>query len=252
MGSKEGKKQIGITFGNAVMIILLLVVGVMSYVAFTFYMDKTKLKEENDKLNKRLESIEQSQKKNEYDAKDFVDDFEGNKKTTNEISNTTSANTTETNVSTSKSDFTESEVKSTAQHYLDIMGAAEGSPRQVLVELKLLSSAIGKNEVAEDSYVSTDVRYTDFESQMLKIMTKEVFEEKFASKYKDVNGYVRYFNGGATGTKIRVDSVELVGNNKYKVNATDIIDETENTTAPLKYEITVEKYEGCCVISSIK
>ena len=150
---------------------------------------------------------------------------------------------------TSSKTFTNEEIKTCIQEYLDIYGASLGSTEGLLVQLNLTTFAEQK-EHTEDNYAKTSIKFSDYKNTMLNHMTEEWFEKHYMKYFKDVDGYLWYFDGGATGAEWEVESVALKGdysNSSYIATTYNIhIDDTKE----LEYiEFHIENNNGKCVIS---
>ena len=173
--------------------------------------------------------------------------------------NTVSTIQTETNtlvgqeVNTTSKTFTNEEIKTCIQNYLDLVGRNEGSSEGLLVYLNLTTYQEQK-EHTDDNYAKTNIKYSDFKNKMLNYMTEEWFEEKFMKtfieRYKDVDGYLWYLDVGASGTEWEVESVTLKGDysdTSYIAKAYNVhFDDTKELE---NIEFHIENYNGKCVIS---
>ncbi|MBQ8043810.1 MAG: hypothetical protein IJ272_06660 [Clostridia bacterium] len=100
--------------------------------------------------------------------------------------------------STSKTpELTQAEAKTIVEEYLNIRGSYQGSP----LEMKLLETELGMkidySKTTSDGYVSTGIKYSTFKDLMLKYMTEDIF--KTFTYYKNIDGVLYAFDGGATG-----------------------------------------------------
>lgn len=139
------------------------------------------------------------------------------------------------------------EVKEALQNYLDLLGAYQGSPVNLLVKLNLIKSAdidyTDKNN-DKDGYVKTNIKYSEYKQKMLNYVSESWFNESFTSLYKEKGGYLCYFNGGGTGMKIKVESIGSFLNDKYTATVYNIgVDGDKSDTYIKKFDVEYkEKY----------
>ena len=148
-----------------------------------------------------------------------------------------------------KTEEKDEEIKNAIQNYLDLVGAREGSPEGLLVKLGLTN--FGANtEKADDNYIKTNIKYSDYKAKMLNYMTEQWFENNFTKLFKNVNGYLYYFDGGATGLEYEVKSVTIKGDYSdlnYIANVDNI--HLDDSREQLNIEFHIENNNGKCVIS---
>ena len=155
---------------------------------------------------------------------------------------TKSQNEITTNTTEEKEEFTDAEVQEACQKYLDIIGAREGSFDAMLdvLDIKVTDSSF----IEGKGYV-TNVKFSDYKEILLQYVTEDLFEATFAEGHDD-NGYLMYTAGGGTGTKIKVVSVEKIGDNEYKAK---IDYEYEVSTEADTLIFKIAEYNGRCVIA---
>ena len=150
-----------------------------------------------------------------------------------------------------KVEFSNSQIKEALQVYLELIGCQEGSPAALLEKLDLLDN-ISNNNITSDGYIKTDIKYSEYKNKLLNYMSEGCFNENFTSLYKNENGLLCYFDGGATGVETKVDSVELKSNteNTYVASVYDInLDDSKNYYS---VEFTIDNKNGKCIIASCK
>lgn len=104
------------------------------------------------------------------------------------------------------------EIKRTLQNYLDLVGIREGSPLGMLVKLGLCNYSDYDNaNRTDDNYVKTNIKYSDYKEKMLEYVTEEWFNTRFKNGYKEQNGMLYYFDGGATGMEFEVKDITIKG-----------------------------------------
>lgn len=185
------------------------------------------------------ETIKETKKEDEDKEEDKEDDEA-------EDSNSSSTDNT---VKEEQKGFSENEIKNSLQSYLDLIGVREGAPAAMLKKLNLMKEEPNNNP-DNDNYKKTNIKWSDFKAAMENYVTKEWFETNCKKWFKEGNGLVYYFDGGATGLEFKVESITLKGdysNLRYiaKVNniAIDGSKEVENV------EFAIENINGKCVIS---
>lgn len=166
-------------------------------------------------------------------------------------------NTININSNTEKT-FSEAEIKDKFQSFLNLFGAYQGSPYNVLSEMKKIT---GKNvindeypeaiEYGESSILPTNLKYSEFKEFILSYMTEEFYNTDFARGYVNKDGDLYCKNIGATGVKYEVKSIEKENNSdtKYKSKVDMIYTDENKEEVNILFEI--ENNNGKCVISSI-
>lgn len=109
--------------------------------------------------------------------------------------------------------------KTIIQSYLNIKGAREGSPIEALTigEIDLIdkySEIPGGDYIDVDNYRSSGINYEDLKNKMLEYMTEDMFEKLNDNAYKNVNGKLYIFDGGATGAGFDIKEIKLISSNK--------------------------------------
>ena len=187
---------------------------------------------------------------------------------TNEIEDTNTIALNETDTSASNTvieeaifdenvNFTNEEVKVAFQRYLTLIGALSSNQERFLIQLGIIDESNDYSIKTEDNFVRTDVSYFDFKNTILNYVTEDWFKDENGLNgdfyFKNIDGYLYYRDGGATGLNFEVDSVELKGdysNISYigKVyNTTFIENDSEKILQDVEFHIS--SYYGKCVIS---
>ena len=118
----------------------------------------------------------------------------------------------------------------------------------VLKYLKLLDKDAELLQTDEDGMVSTDIEYSTFENEMLKVFSKDFFNTEFGNSIKEVDGMLHYQYRGASGMMFEVVNIESKDELEYIANVKAIYDEIEDDE---KWTFTVEENsDGDYVISS--
>ena len=240
----EEKKAIKISLSTFLLILAIIVIIIMGYFIYKLNNDKELANNKVIQLNNQVSGLENT-----------VNNLQG---TISDISNTiikandsveTNLNSnTQTNTSVSKT-FSNDEIKNAIQNYLDLSGALAGSPEGLLVKLGLTN--FGANtEKSDNNYIKTNIKYSEYKTKMLNHMTEQWFENNFTQLFKNVNGYLYYFDGGATGMTFEVKSITIKGDYSdlsYIANIDNIhIDDSREQE---NIEFHIENYNGKCVIS---
>ena len=118
----------------------------------------------------------------------------------------------------------------------------------VLKYLKLLDKDAELLQTDEDGMVSTDIEYSTFENEMLKVFSKDFFNTEFGNSIKEVDGMLHYKFRGASGMIFKVVDIEAKDELEYIANVKAIYEEIEDDE---KWTFTVEENsDGDYVISS--
>lgn len=225
-------------------LILAIIVIIMGYFIYKLNNDKEVANTKVTELNSQVSGLEST-----------VNNLQG---TINNISNTinkssenietNSNNATQTNTNVSKT-FSNDEIKNAIQNYLDLRGALESSPEGLLVKLGLTSFE-ANTEKSDDNYIKTNIKYSEYKNKMLNYMTEQWFEDNFTKLFKNVNGYLYYFDGGATGMTFEVESITIKGDYsdlRYIASVYNIYIDDSKEQEDIEFHI--ENYNGKCVIS---
>lgn len=158
---------------------------------------------------------------------------------------------------TKKEEFTDDEIKTALENYLNIFHGY-GAQEQLLNLLDLMSYEEAQNYILDDdNYKMTDIKYEEFENRIKEYTTIENFEKlnenaKFVNPhFKNVNGYVAYFDGGWSGVEYVVNNVTIKGDyskRRYVANYYTIEGEVESSRTTLEFDI--ENNSGKCIISN--
>lgn len=147
--------------------------------------------------------------------------------------------------------FSNEAIKQALQSYLDLVGYKEASPEQLLVKLGLMEYGEYNNqELTEDNYKKTNVKYVDYKNKMLEYMSEELFDSNFTSFYKEQDGYLYFFDGGATGLTFEVESVSLKGDYSDLIYIGKVYNIAINgTKSSANLEFHIQNNNGKCIIT---
>lgn len=247
----EEKKVTKISLSTFLLILSIIVIIVMAYFIYKLNNDKQLANNKVAELNKQvggLESTVNNLQGTISDISNTITKSNSSTETQNNDSAEINSNNTQTNASVTNT-FSNDEIKNAIQNYLDLVGAREGSPEGLLVKLGLTS--FGTNtEKADNNYIKTNIKYSDYKAKMLNYMTEQWFENNFTKSFKNVNGYLYYFDGGATGLEYEVKSITIKGDYSdlnYIANVDNI--HLDDSRDQLNIEFHIENYNGKCVIS---
>lgn len=227
----EEKKTIKISLSTFFLILAIIVIAIIGVFVFKFYTDKEtassevkELKSTIDNLEEKINSLEQTINDNEKNN-DEIKENENNSKT-----------------------FSDNQIKKALQDYLDLTGVYVGSPGELLNKLGFEDLEIDDNIIIEDYYKKTNIRYVDYKNKMLNYMTEECFEKKFTKFFREVNGDLYCFNGGASGMGFEIESINTKGE-KYIADVYSLDFEGNRIGEPESFEFGIADNNGKCVIS---
>lgn len=153
--------------------------------------------------------------------------------------------------------FSEDEIKDVLESYLNIFHGY-GAQEQLLNSLDLMTNGEAQKYIADDdNYKTTDIPFEEFEKKIKQYTTLDNFEKlnkngKFVNPhFKNVNGFVAYFDGGWTGIEYVVNDVTIKGDysdTRYVANYYTI--EGEATGNEITLEFDIENNGGNCIISN--
>ena len=148
-------------------------------------------------------------------------------------------------------EFSENDIKTALQNYLELIGIREGSPEGLLVKLGLCNySDYDDSEKTSDNYIKTNIQYSEYKEKMLNYVTEEWFNTEFTKEYKDVDGVLYFLDGGATGLEFEVKDITIKGDSSdlsYIANVYNIhVDESKELE---NIEFHIANKDGKCVIS---
>ena len=218
-GVKMERKKISLSF-TGLIVVLIIVLGVIGYVLLK--------KQDNQEQNNNTSSLNENNKvSNEEENVDNEEDVDIEE----------------------NEDVSVEEIKEQFQKYLDIMAINEGNGVEgVLKYLKLLDKDAELLQTDEDGMVSTDIEYSTFENEMLKVFSKDFFNTEFGNSIKEVDGMLHYQYRGASGMMFEVVDIESKDELEYIASVKAIYDEIEDDE---KWTFTVEENsDGDYVISS--
>ena len=239
----EEKKVTKISLSTFLLILSIIVIIVMAYFIYKLNNDKQLANNKVTELNKQVSGLESTVNNLQGTISDISNTINNSTETKTDSNSNTQAN------ESGKKTFSNDEIKNAIQNYLDLVGAREGSPEGLLVKLGLTN--FGANtEKADNNYIKTNIKYSDYKTKMLNYMTEQWFENNFTKSFKNVNGYLYYFDGGATGLEYEVKSITIKGDYSdlnYIANVDNI--HLDDSREQLNIEFHIENNNGKCVIS---
>lgn len=248
----EEKNVTKISLSTFLLILSIIVIIVMAYFIVKLNNDKQLANNKVTELNKQVSGLESTVNNLQgtiSDISNTITKSNSSTETKNDSNAETSTNSNNQTNASEKKTFSNAEIKNAIQNYLDLVGAREGSPEGLLVKIGL--TTFGANtEKADNNYIKTNIKYSDYKAKMLNYMTAQWFENNFTKSFKNVNGYLYYFDGGATGLEYEVKSVTIKGDYSdlnYIANVDNI--HLDDSREQLNIEFHIENYNGKCVIS---
>lgn len=147
----------------------------------------------------------------------------------------------------------EDSAKAVLQKYLYLSGIKEGS------RIGLLTTGLGivkDNDIdyskrTNEYLVNTNIKYEVFKNTMLQYVTDELFKEKFADAYKNINGVLWVMDIGATGITYKIQDFKLVSlqNGVSVYNASCLYYPPDNGQK-INVKAAFKKVNGKLVVSS--
>ena len=240
----EEKNATKISLSAFLLVLSIIVIIVMACIIYKLNNEKQLANNKVTELNKQVNVLENTVS----NLQNTISDISNTITQSNSIAEINSNSNTQTKASENKT-FSNDEIKNAIQVYLDLVGACEGSPEGLLVKLGLTS--FGANtEKADNNYIKTSIKYLDYKTKMLNYMTEQCFENNFTKFFKNINGYLYYFDGGATGLEYKVKSITIKGDYSdlnYIANVENIL--LDDSREELNIEFHIENNNGKCVIS---
>lgn len=221
----EEKKEIKVSLGTVICIViiflLLMIIGGM-YVYYNYIANDSKiiLEDGNNFINNANQNSNNNVEQNFNNELNVEIDSELNK-------------------------LNDMEAKTIIDKFLRIRASYTGSPLELCLFDSELNLNVDYSKQTSDGYVSTSIKYDDFKSEMLKYMSEEIFE-KF-EMYKNIDGILYAFNGGATGIGYSDIKLTQISNSnnvyRYSVECLEYPPE-EGEQASYTFEISYinEKY----------
>ena len=243
MKEKKEKKIIKLSLTTSILIFLLsiLIAFFGGYFCLKNIVKKQYLKQfNNEQINIDNNKSENKNIKKKYEN---VNVFKNRK------NNKTEKKNNDNNIE----EFSSEDIKLAIQNYLDLKGECDGSPEGMLIILNLIKENETK-EKNDDLFVKTNVKFSTFKDIMLNYVTEEMFEKKFARVYKNINGYLYYYDGGATGISFEVNDVYIKGDFSDNIDNTYVAKTHNNKLYFESWEVEyiefrIENSNGRCVIS---
>lgn len=234
----EEKKTIKISISTFFLILAVIVIIAMGIFSIKMYNEKTVATEKSAELQTQVNELTGTVS----GLQGKINSISETISTNNYISNTAVTNENKSETGTKAKTFTDAQVKEAIQDYLNIIGSKEGSPSSVLDYLKLK----GKESTArKEGYLKTDIKYSKFKKSILEYITERCFKEEFSEAFIEEDGYVCYFNGGATGVGYEVNSITKVNDKTYNAKAVWMQEESKEDVS---FEFGIENSNGKCVI----
>lgn len=147
----------------------------------------------------------------------------------------------------------EDSAKAVLQKYLYLSGIKEGS------RIGLLTTGLGivkDNDIdySKRTYeylVNTNIKYEVFKNTMLQYVTDELFKEKFADAYKNINGVLWVMDIGATGITYKIQDFKLVSSqNGVSVYNASCLYYPPDNGQKINVKAAFKKVNGKLVVSS--
>lgn len=232
------KKSIKISLSTLFLIFAIIAIVIMGYFLYRVYSEKTTATEEVTNLNNQVNSLESE-----------VNSLQG---TIDNISNTINSGTNNT-TSKEASEFSNAEIKKCLQEYLELVGIKEGAPSALLQKLNLLSDSdisYANDNTTSDGYIKTNIQYSKYKEAMMNYMTEEWFNTRFTNGFKDQNGVLYYFNGGATRMEFEVENITVKGDysdSSYIAKVYNIHLDGSKDSENMEFHVT--NCNGKCVIA---
>lgn len=225
------------TFFLILAVIVIIVMGIFMYKT---YNEKNVATEKVSDLNGQVSNLKNTVDQLQGKINSISDTINNDNIKENSISTN---NVTENNFTSDNILFTEKQVKDAFQKYLDLIAAREASPSSVLKELKLINEEATK-AAKKEGYLKTDVKFSKFKETILQYITLNCLQKDFFT-FIEEDGYLCYFNGGATGIGYEVTKITKVNDKKYKADA---IWSQEEARENVNFEFGIENNNGKCVI----
>lgn len=239
----EEKKTVRINLSKFFLILAIIVIIILGYFIYKLYNDNKAANIKVIELNNQIIELESTV----HDLQETINNISNLINGYNENIETELNSNDMTNTSTLQI-FSNDEIKNALQNYLDLVGTQEGSPEELLIKLGLTS--YGSNtEILDNGYIKTNIKYSEYKYKMLNYMTEQTFENHFTNYFKDINGYLYYLSGGATGTLTVVDSIEAKGDYSSSTYIADVHSVNDDgSKEQYSFEFHISNYNGNCVI----
>lgn len=152
--------------------------------------------------------------------------------------------------------FTESEIKTSIQNYVDLIGHFVAGPESLLHNLGYKEFESSYSE--EKNVYKSDIKYSEFKNKMLQYVTEEFFEKRFINHregkysynfYEDNNGYLCYPAVGASGQSFDVEKIQLIKDEYYFATGTYYEGPGSEGGYPYNIIFSIANQGGKCVIS---
>ncbi|MCI8411685.1 MAG: hypothetical protein HFJ40_04515 [Clostridia bacterium] len=241
----EENKQIKISLSTFFLIFATIVIIIMGFFIYRFNSEKSIATQEVANLNNQVSSLE-SEVNN---LQETIDHISNTTNINGEISNSKINN----NTGNEESKFSNDEIKKCLQEYLELVGSKEGAPSVLLQKLNLLSTSdiiYTDDNTTNDGYIKTNIQYSKYKEVMMNYMTEEWFNTRFTNGFKNQNGLLYYFNGGASVMEFEVESIAVKGDYSdfsYIANVYNIHLDGSKDLENIEFHVT--NYNGKCVIT---
>lgn len=235
----EEKGTVKISLAGFFLILAIIAIITMGFFMYKIYTDKQKSDEKVETLNSEVNRLQ-----------DTINSIQSTINNTNKVNeNAVYNNATKVKTETVSRSFSDDEIKQSMQNYLDLICAQSGSMRGFLVKLGLINFSDEFDMSYGNNLAKTNVKYSEFKEKMLNYVTEEWFENSFTELYKNINGYLYFNDGGASGLSSKIQNITKKENGKY-IAEVKILPYGEEEGAYLKtIEFNISNYNDKCVIS---
>ena len=206
----EEKNSIKISLSTVLLILALVLIVILCIFIYKLYNEKIIANQNSLELQTQVNTLNETITVLQGKIDSISETINSNTSIENNNGNISNIETTYS----ADTSFTVEQVKQAFQRYLNLVSYNTSSPSTLLFELDFINQH--SNEVAKkEGYLKTNVKFAQFKDTMLKYVTEKCYDNVFANSFIDENGYLCYFDGGASGVSYEVKNVTKQVDKKY-------------------------------------
>ena len=220
------EKAATISLSTFFLILAIIIIVIMGLFIYKLNNDKTAEIQKSTELQAQINNLDGTLS----DLQGKINTISGtiNSNTSNQNNNTVNNNkntngSNQNNVSkNATTKFSEKEIKDAIQMCLNLESAKTDGPVTILETLGITKNYDYSNEKEEankSGFIKTTVNFSTFKNAMLKYMTEECYQKQWEDYFENEDGYLCYYNVGASGIAYKVNTIKSTKNG-YIANVT--------------------------------
>lgn len=179
-------------------------------------------------------------------------------KKNNDINNQTNIeNNTYTIQDDNTLSFTENQIKTAFEDYLELQAGANcGNPLDTLKKKEKINYDSSKYDINTNTgEITTNVKFIDYKNAMLNYVSEDEFEKNWTNKIglsENIDGYLTCFQGGGGYRTYTINELTKINDTTYSVKTTSIVENDNSTIENNIFTFTIKLLNEKCVIDSFE